>query len=412
MSIVSKKLLSQLRRFIVEEHFSRFAQLLKRSEAQLTFDVDAESDEGDTLLCVAVSTASRRRLEFVRALLRVADVNRASQSRTPLRRALEQTPPDLELVRMIVGAHVDLSASPGDLIAAVQTRNADIVRLLVLGARPSSAVVNFDHGKPLLLATTHNCSDIAATLLRAGASPRVHNRDNGKTPLHHAVSFNDLELARLLIDKGASVSAQASNGQTPLLAAAEGRTPALVTLLVRAGADVNEQDPLAIAARMRADSPLLHELIRCGADVRASSALTAAVAHKSLSAVELLLALGEPFDVGTLDNAMRWWVHDAAVAALLFAAGATLGNRFRAADMTPQIADARRRIFLKRLNFVRARLFEIGVALQALELPALVTLEIVDKAVLYSETFKMHVKWNWIVAIKHFNCSSAAALQP
>lgn len=399
MRVMTVRIQSQLRRFIIENQFSRFSQLLKQRIGR--FDVEFD-DNGcqETLLCLAVERGSR---SFVHALLYDAavDVNHAALGRSPLLRALERIPFDFGLIQLVIEAGVDLNFNPTDLIAAVQTRNDDVVRLLIEKRNIDRRIVNINNGMPLLLATSHDCSDMAMMLLRAGANPRVHNRDNGKTPLHHAVRFNDVELTRLLIESGALVNVQSSNGQTPLLVAAEGRSPAIVALLVRAGADVNHLDPLSIAARRRTDSSILRELIRCGADVNESGALTTAVAHKAIDSIELLLALGEPYDVCTLDSAMRWWSFDAQVSTLLFAAGATDQIRFEAASLEPQIAIAKRNIAIRGIEFVRSQAFAICVALQALALPALVTLEIVDQSILYANKIKMHVKWNWIVAIKH-----------
>ncbi len=55
----------------------------------------------------------------------------------------------------------------------------------------------------------------------------------------------------------------------------------------------------------------------------------------------------------------------------------------------------------RQLSMIRARATAICVALQELELPALVTLEIIDAAM--PNSIKMASKWDLIVAVKHFN---------
>jgi hypothetical protein len=53
------------------------------------------------------------------------------------------------------------------------------------------------------------------------------------------------------------------------------------------------------------------------------------------------------------------------------------------------------------IGFIRERATEICVALQDLELPAFVTLAIVDEAV-HENSIRMWAKWELITAVKHF----------
>jgi len=52
------------------------------------------------------------------------------------------------------------------------------------------------------------------------------------------------------------------------------------------------------------------------------------------------------------------------------------------------------------LQPIRRRCEEVCVALQDLDLPALVTLEIIDAA--FVNSIPMHLKWNLVTAVKHF----------
>jgi hypothetical protein len=53
------------------------------------------------------------------------------------------------------------------------------------------------------------------------------------------------------------------------------------------------------------------------------------------------------------------------------------------------------------IGFIRERATEICIALQDLELPAFVTLQIIDEAV-HENEIRMWAKWELITAVKHF----------
>jgi hypothetical protein len=53
------------------------------------------------------------------------------------------------------------------------------------------------------------------------------------------------------------------------------------------------------------------------------------------------------------------------------------------------------------ISFIRERATEICIGLQDLELPAFVTLTIIDEAV-HENSIRMWAKWELITAVKHF----------
>jgi hypothetical protein len=53
------------------------------------------------------------------------------------------------------------------------------------------------------------------------------------------------------------------------------------------------------------------------------------------------------------------------------------------------------------IGMIRARATEICIGLQSLELPAFVTLTIIDEAV-HENSIRMWAKWELITAVKHF----------
>ncbi len=53
------------------------------------------------------------------------------------------------------------------------------------------------------------------------------------------------------------------------------------------------------------------------------------------------------------------------------------------------------------IGFIRERATEICIGLQSLELPAFVTLTIIDEAV-HENSIRMWAKWELITAVKHY----------
>ena len=58
-------------------------------------------------------------------------------------------------------------------------------------------------------------------LLERGAEIDARDEDSGATPLYNAASWGKLDVVKLLIDKGADVTARNKAGKTPLAAAEE-----------------------------------------------------------------------------------------------------------------------------------------------------------------------------------------------
>ena len=91
---------------------------------------------------------------------------------------------------------------------------------------------------PLHMAAYFGRLDVARLLLQRGADPNaVASNDSRVTPLHSAVSARHRDLAGLLLAHGASANAVQKGGWTPLHAAAHNGDEAIVDLLILRGAD-------------------------------------------------------------------------------------------------------------------------------------------------------------------------------
>lgn len=70
----------------------------------------------------------------------------------------------------------------------------------------------------------------------------------GWSPIHYAASGPNTQLVQWLLDRGASVDAQAPNGTTPLMLAAQHAPEATVELLLKRGADPRRRNQRGLQA--------------------------------------------------------------------------------------------------------------------------------------------------------------------
>lgn len=118
---------------------------------------------------------------------------------------------------------------------AVATRLGAGKSALLLAKHPQTQVnvVNTADESPLMLAALHNQLEVAQVLIDRGAEI---NR-KGWTPLHYAATKGHIVMMRLLLDNSAYIDAESPNGTTPLMMAAYYGTPMAVKLLLEEGAD-------------------------------------------------------------------------------------------------------------------------------------------------------------------------------
>ena len=121
------------------------------------------------------------------------------------------------------------------------------------------ADINYSHKSdygitPLWLACVHGHLEVARLLIEKGADKDKAEMD-GMTPLFAACDEGHLEIVRLLIEKGADLDKANNEGVTPLLIATVNGHLEIVRLLVEAGADKNKAEeeegmtPLDIAKK-------------------------------------------------------------------------------------------------------------------------------------------------------------------
>jgi ankyrin repeat protein len=95
--------------------------------------------------------------------------------------------------------------------------------------------------RPLHIAARRGLLDIAKLLIDKGAAVNAGDAA-GETPLHFAAANGQREVVKLLIDKGAKVSTATRFGGTPLHRAAKMGHREIAELLLDKKADVNAKD--------------------------------------------------------------------------------------------------------------------------------------------------------------------------
>lgn len=164
---------------------------------------------------------------------------------------------DTRLFRGLVNRHITA------LLKALENRHKEIAELLIsLGANVND--MNRDGNTPLFYATGTDFLDIAKMLIDKGA-------DINASIINEAIKNHNLELIRILIERGADINSYWIERNPPLCAAAEFGSLEIVEYLINKGANVNIESgnggfPLHIALK-NGNVDIAKTLIRAGADV-------------------------------------------------------------------------------------------------------------------------------------------------
>jgi ankyrin repeat protein len=120
----------------------------------------------------------------------------------------------------------------------------------------------------------------ASMLIESGADVTTLRRSDGETPLHLALRMGEVEVARMLIERGADVTAQNDKGETPLHRAStppswsrlqiSPKWAEIAHMLLEHGADVNARNkngltPFVLASQLGL-AEITDVLVQHGAD--------------------------------------------------------------------------------------------------------------------------------------------------
>jgi ankyrin repeat protein len=124
-------------------------------------------------------------------------------------------------------------------------------------------------------AARYDDGDLAARLLKAGASPKARNR-YGVTPMYLAAQNGSSRMLELLLDAGANANEVGNEGETVLMTASRTGNPDAVRVLLEHGARVDAREnwhgqTALMWAAAQCHPAVVRELVKHGADVNERS---------------------------------------------------------------------------------------------------------------------------------------------
>jgi hypothetical protein len=128
----------------------------------------------------------------------------------------------------------------------------DVITFLVVECSQNVNALGY-HGTALHEASSRGHVELARMLIERGADVNIQDKYRS-TPSHLALEDGHVELVLMLIERGADVNAQDEDGFTLLHLASKGGHVELARVLIKCGADVNAQDnykstPLHLASQ-------------------------------------------------------------------------------------------------------------------------------------------------------------------
>ncbi|XP_072768812.1 uncharacterized protein [Nerophis lumbriciformis] len=291
-----------------EGHLEVVAELLRRGA-----NVDAATKKGNTALHIA---ALAGQMDVVKELVsHHGNINAQSQNGfTPLYMAAQEN--HLEVVQYLLdhGSSQSIATEDGftPLAVALQQGHDQVVSLLLENDTKGKVRLPALH-----IAARKDDTKAAALLLQSDHNADVESKmmvnrttESGFTPLHIAAHYGNINVATLLLNRGAAVDFKARNDITPLHVASKRGNGNMVRLLLERGAKIEARTkdgltPLHCGARSGHEQ-VVEMLLNRGAPILSKtknglSPLHMATQGDHLNCVTLLLHHEAPVDDVTND---------------------------------------------------------------------------------------------------------------
>ncbi len=226
------------------------------TEARRLLEEGADTEAKDEFASTPLSTAAGEgNLPLAELLLQYgAEVNaKGVFSNTPLHVAVTMGHFEVAELFLDRGADVeatDMISGQTPLLAAVEKGQVRMARLLLDRGADVDAK-NLDGITPVYIAALSGSFEMVKLLLDRGADINERNDLAGYTLLHEAVHADDTNtvLLLLLLGRGADINATDGDEQTPLHVAAFGGDTGMVKLLISKGADLTAKNQIFMTAR-------------------------------------------------------------------------------------------------------------------------------------------------------------------
>ncbi len=252
-------------------------------------DVNARDETGETPLYDAACDAPLGVMQVL--IANGADVNaKDNYGRVPLDATFHREKEGEDTAEFLLRSGVKVAV--GHLISAVKVGYTRLAELIIDEGIDVNARGE-DGSTALHVASGWGRIDIAKLLLAKGADVNARTvsqwSDSGSTPLHWAARRGRCDIAGLLLAQRANVNAKDSEGRTPLHVAAKGCHCEVAKLLIDEGADVNTRDtdgesPLYTAVAS-GDGRMTQLLIDAGADIKDKGSRGQPLLHTAISSL-------------------------------------------------------------------------------------------------------------------------------
>jgi len=177
-----------------------------------------------TVLHMAATAGSAPLVKFILGIEGVNVNAKGKKGMTPLTCAIDNGHKDCAKLLMEEG-HADINGGESEgswnpMLSAAYKGDVESLKLLIESSNGKLDVemVNKEqkgyHAIHFAAASKNNAVELLTTLLDAGADINALN-DNGQTPLHIAVFWNNVDAVKLLVDRGADKTIKNKSGRTP-----------------------------------------------------------------------------------------------------------------------------------------------------------------------------------------------------